>query len=295
METTLFQGLIIAAAVSLAATFVFLAVAKTGLVVTRRSRRRSAFAGAILLEAGHRFRQQMTSVDATTSVHLTAALMFLIVFLTVSFIRAPAPAMAVPSWAWVVGAIVVASGVSFIPYSVVRLLHQRARLVYVRDAHIAVGHALHGTSMRGSRVFHEVTVGRVVIDHVVVGSSGVYAVNVVVRTRRRAMFAREARYASLDNDGLDFDGAKDTAAVASSLRKAGQLSAMLSKVTTEPVKARSVIAVPGWRVGGPSQDHILLVNEKNLVMLTGWTSKESYLMDEDVEQIIKYLSNRCRA
>ena len=292
METTFFQGLIMAAAVSLIATFIFLAVAKTGLLVTRKSKRRSAFAGTILFEAGHRFRQQMSTVDATTSVHATAALMFLIVFLTVAIIRAPAITM--PPWAWLVGAMIVTSGVCFIPYSVVRLLHERAQLAYVRDAHIAIGHALHGTSMRGSRVFHDVSAGRLVIDHVVVGSSGVYAVSVVVRSKHRGMFSREAGCASLKNDSLDFDGTKDPAAVAHSVRIATHLSAALSKVTTEPVKVRSVIAVPGWRVGGPSPEHMLLVNEKNLVMLTGWTSKDSYLMDDDVDQVIKYLSQCCR-
>lgn len=294
MDTTLFQGIIIAAAVSLIATFAFLAVARTGLIFTRKAKRRSAFAGAILYEAGHRFRQQMSSVDATTSVHLTAGLMFLIVFLTVSIIKMPTPGMAVPSWVWVLGAIAVAVGMCFIPYSLLKLLHQRSRLTYVRDAHIAIGHALHGTSLRGSRVFHEVTMGSLVIDHVVVGLSGVYAVDVVVRGKRRGMFSTEAGCASLGDDALDFDGVKDTASVARSVRKASKLSIFLSKITNEPVKVKSVIAVPGWRVGGPSHDRLLLVNEKNLVMLTGWTSKDSYLMDDDVAQIIEHLSKCCR-
>ena len=295
MDTALLQGVIIAAAVSLLATFAFLAVAKTGLLFTRRSRRRSAFAGAILFEAGHRFRKKMNFVDASTSVHLTAGLVFLIVFLTVSLIETPTPAVPVPAWAWALGAVSVLAGICFIPYSLVRLLQQRSRLAYVRDAHMAIGHALQGTSLRGSRVFHDVTIGRTVIDHVVVSASGVYAVNVVVRRQRRRMFDREARYASLNDNALDFDGVKDQTSLAAALRRSSRLSAALTKVTAEPVKTRPVIAVPGWRVGGPSHDQLLLVNEKNLMMMTGWTDKDSYLMDEDVAQIIEHLSKCCRA
>ena len=40
-------------------------------------------------------------------------------------------------------------------------------------------------------------------------------------------------------------------------------------------------------------DKHLLVNEKNVVMLTGWTDPDTYLMDDDVTQIHDYLAPRC--
>jgi hypothetical protein len=46
-------------------------------------------------------------------------------------------------------------------------------------------------------------------------------------------------------------------------------------------------------VAATDSDNHLLVNEKNVVMLTGWTDPETYLMDDDVGQIHDYLAARC--
>ena len=71
------------------------------------------------------------------------------------------------------------------------------------------------------------------------------------------------------------------------------LSKELSKVIGHPIRVRSVIAVPGWNVAATDTDKHLLVNEKTVVMLAGWTDPDTYLMDDDVAQIHDYLAARC--
>ena len=51
-----------------------------------------------------------------------------------------------------------------------------------------------------------------------------------------------------------------------------------------------VIAVPGWEVVSQSSEDYLVVNESNLVMMSGWKDPSDYLLDEDVEQIHDYLN-----
>ena len=66
------------------------------------------------------------------------------------------------------------------------------------------------------------------------------------------------------------------------------------KVATLPNIVRSVIAIPGWNVASADSDNHLLVNKKNVVILTDWTDPDTtYLMDYDVVQIHKYLPPRC--
>lgn len=289
----LLQSIVTAASISLVATFAYLFVAKTGLALARRGWRRSPFAGEILYEAGHRFREQLRSLDSTYSLYLTALVVFVIVFVTTGLVQSPSRAVNMPAWGWVLGALLVAVGACSLLLTLVRVMRTRSRIAYVTDAHIAIGHALQRTLAKGNRIFHNVDAGDAVIDHVVVGINGVYAVNVAVRGKRGWLQRKPDGKVTLENNELTFDDIKDTAVINDSMKKISALSRTLTKATGQPIKVRSVIAVPGWQIGSQTNEHHLLVNEKNLIMLTGWTSKEAYLMDEDVEKIYAYLARCC--
>ena len=77
------------------------------------------------------------------------------------------------------------------------------------------------------------------------------------------------------------------------MNRVGSLSKELSKVLGRPIRVRSVIAVPGWNVASTDNGKHLLVNEKTVVMLTGWTDPDTYLMDDDVARIHDHLAARC--
>ena len=59
------------------------------------------------------------------------------------------------------------------------------------------------------------------------------------------------------------------------------------------VRVRSVIAIPGWEIESQVSDDYLVVNERNLVMLGGWKDQKDFLMNEDVAEIQKLMTNRC--
>jgi hypothetical protein len=176
-----------------------------------------------------------------------------------------------------------------IPFQIIKLKRARSRLAFRRSANIAVGHALQRIASRGYNVYHDVRVGSHVIDNVVIGAKGAYAVNVFVLGNQRARNGT----ARLDESNLVFGKIKTSAPVGVSVNRAGGLSKELSKVIGHPIRVRSVIAIPGWNVASTDSDKHLLVNEKNVVMLTGWTDPDTYLMDDDVTQIHDYLAPRC--
>jgi hypothetical protein len=55
-----------------------------------------------------------------------------------------------------------------------------------------------------------------------------------------------------------------------------------------------VIAIPGWQVEAQNGDGCLLVNERTLPMIRGWKNEADYLMDEDVEALLDYLTSNGR-
>ena len=54
-----------------------------------------------------------------------------------------------------------------------------------------------------------------------------------------------------------------------------------------------MITVPGWEIDSQNSDEYLIVNERNLAMLSGWKEQKDYLMNEDVDSIQKMLTERC--
>jgi hypothetical protein len=125
------------------------------------------------------------------------------------------------------------------------------------------------------------------IDNVIVGLHGVYAVTVVARQPGRNNRVK------LKGHTLKFANVKTPDSVARSGRKSEQLARELSKLTGHTIRVRSVISVPGWEVESQESGEYLVVNERNIAMLTGWKDQEDYLMNEDVEAIHKLLTERC--
>jgi hypothetical protein len=53
-----------------------------------------------------------------------------------------------------------------------------------------------------------------------------------------------------------------------------------------------VVAIPGWEIDAQGSEEHLLVNERNLAMMSGWKDQSDYLMNDDVEALHKLLTSR---
>lgn len=289
MDAEFYSRIFCALAVALAGSLVFIAAGYAWLALGSKLQRRSPFGEHILLEPGHRVRQSLQSLDGRYYLFLSSLLVYVLLLIVV-FALASNPLPYNPqAWVWLAlsGLIAVLSLV--LPFQVVKLKRARSRLAFRRTANIAVGHALQRIASRGYNVYHDVRVGNQTIDNVVIGAKGAYAVNVFVLGNNRAKNGT----ARLDDSSLIFGKAKTSAPVGVCVNRVGGLSKELSKVIGHPIRVRSVIAVPGWNVASTASDSHLLVNEKNVVMLTGWTDPDTYLMDDDVSQIHDFLAARC--
>lgn len=286
-------SLFCALAIALAGSLLFMAIGRGWLAVGAKLKRRSPFAGHILPEPGHRIRQNLESLDQRYYLCLASLLVY-VLLAVVSFVllqllhAGPPKSPDWGDWTWPALSVLAFAASLVLPYWTIKLKRARSRLSFRRSANVAVGHALQRIASRGYNVYHDVRIGNHVIDNVVVGAKGAYAVNVFVLGN-----ARKANGTVRMNDSsLAFGNAKTSAPVGVSVNRVSGLSKELSKVIGHPIRVRSVIAVPGWNVAATDTDKHLLVNEKTVVMLTGWTDSESYLMDDDVAQIDSFLATR---
>ena len=289
MDAELYSRIFCALAIALAGSLVFMAVGHAWMAVGAKIQRRNPFGELILLEPGHRVRQNLQNLDRHYYLCLAGLLVYFLFLVLALLLPSEPPFIDAPAWAWLAASVLIAVVSLLLPYRIVKLKQARVRLGFRRTASIAVGHALQRIASRGYNIYHDVRVGNQVIDNVVIGAKGAYAVNVFVLGKNRSKNGT----ARLDDSSLVFGKAKTSAPIGVSVNRVGGLSKELSKVIGHPIRVRSVIAVPGWNVASTESDKHLLVNEKNVVMLTGWTDPDTYLMDDDVAQIHDYLATRC--
>ncbi len=258
-------------------------------MIGAKLRRRNPFAEQIVFEPGHRARQNLQALDRRYFLLLSSLLVYVLLLVVAFALQSEPLPFEAPAWVWLALSVVVAVASLLLPYYVVKLKRARSRLAYRRTANIAVGHALQRIASRGYNVYNDVRVGNQIIDNVVIGAKGAYAVNVFVLGNG----GKKNATVRLNDSSLVFGNAKTSAPVGVSVNRVTGLSKELSRVIGHPIRVRSVIAVPGWNVAAADTEKHLIVNEKTVVMLTGWTDPDTYLMDDDVARIDDYLSARC--
>jgi hypothetical protein len=239
-----------------------------------------------MLEAAQRIRDKLAQLSHEQSVYLVSALVFTVVF-SIFYLVPPREMFEnVPRWQLILVLVLLVLAAAFFCYQIVRTVVAKRRLIFCRDASIATGHALQKISANQNRVFYDVPSAAGTIDNVVVGLQGIYTVSVIARKA-----GKNAR-ASLKGDRLSF-GDRKVVSVRRSAVKSAQLAKEIRHVTGHDIRVRSVIAIPGWEIDSQESSEFLVVNERNLAMLTGWKDQNDYLMNEDLEAVQQLLTKRC--
>ena len=285
MDIEAFSG---AATVALASTIFFLLVAKSWAALNRTVGSSPSFSDSIMHEAAQRFRDELERLSASQAIYLSGTLVFLVLFAAAYVLQARSLFDGYPAWQlWLqIGFLTLTAFVA--AWRLGRTILARREVKFVRDANVAVGHQLQQISAGANRVFHDVATSAGVVDHVLVGQTGVYAINVVARRGGKNASAR------LQDNAVRFSGRSDVISVVDLMASATRLEKEIAQILGHKVRVRSVIAVPGWEIGEQSSDKHLLVNERTIPMLRGWRDQSDYLMNEDVDALQRELTARCR-
>ena len=276
-----------AATVALACTAVFVLAAKSWQLLTRSLFSDPNFSDCIMREAAQRFRDELDHLSHTQSTYLGAGLVFVCIFGVAYALQAQQLFAGYPTWQLNIVVGTLATIAAFALYRLGRTTYSWQQVKFLRDANIAVGHQLQRLTSGYGRVYHDIPTSAGVIDHVIVGQSGIYAVNVIARRRARAGKVR------LRENQLVFIPSGAKLSIVDIKAKTTRLEREFGNLLKHTVRVRSVIAVPGWQVTGQSEGH-LVVNENNLPMLSGWKDQADYLMNEDVDVLQNQLTSRCK-
>lgn len=161
-----------------------------------------------------------------------------------------------------------------------------------------VGEELNQLLADGFQVFHDIPLQGYNVDHVIVGPTGVFAVETNTRRRARARTRAKALVPSeqrvrYDGDTLIWPSGKDTGPVDQALFNARSLGHWLSSSTGEPVKAQGIVTLPGWSVDDSDQHRVWTSNPKRIKSLV--TSHEvGRLSAPQIQRIAQQLTERGR-
>ncbi|HEX9853121.1 MAG TPA: hypothetical protein VGA68_08905 [Woeseiaceae bacterium] len=276
-----------AVTIAMLSSALFLLVAGAWQSLNRAPSSSNRFSHSIMYEAAQRFRDQFDALTRKQSVYLASLLVFLVIF-SAAFLLGPERLFhGLPEWQLlaVLGIVAIAAVYGIYRFVVVAL--QRRKVEFLRDANIATGHGLQRLTSNQSRIFHDVPCATGVVDNVIVGVHGMYAVCVVAKRPGKDNRVR------LNGEQLAFAPGSEVISVAECGKRTAQLAREVRKLVGHDIQLRPVIAVPGWEIDSQASDEYLVVNERNLSMLRGWKDQKDYLLNEDVDQIQKMLTERC--
>ena len=277
-----------AATVALASTILFLLIAKSWSALSRTVGSTPNFAESIMHEAAQRFRDELQRHSSSQAIYLSGTLVFLVLFAAAYLLQAGSLFAGYPAWQLWMQIVFLAVAALFAGWRLLRTILAYRQVRFVHDANVAVGHQLQQISTGANRVFHDVKTSAGVVDHVLVGQTGVYAINVVARR------APKNGNALLKNNNVAFTNRDEQVSVVDITASALRLEKEISRLLGHKIRVRSVIAVPGWNIGEQASEKHLLVNERTIPMLRGWRDQSDYLMNEDVDALQKELTARCR-
>ncbi len=276
-----------AATVALTSTIVFLLIAKFWSALSRSVGSGPNFAESIMHEAAQRFRDELDRLSASQSIYLGGALVFGVLFSAAYVLQAQELFAGYPDWQLYLQLAFLFLTAAFAVYQLSNTIIARRQVKFLRDANVAIGHQLQQISSGVTRVFHDVETSAGVVDHVVIGQTGIYAINVVAKRAGRSGSVR------VEGNELLFSNASDGESIVDICARTTRLQKEFQALLGHNVRVRSVIAAPGWEIDEQSSDRHLLVNERNVAMLKGWRDNSDHLMNEDVEALQKELTAKC--
>ncbi len=181
----------------------------------------------------------------------------------------------------------------YFAYRLFKLSAKKAQLRLGLEAEQAVGEELNQLMRAGYWVFHDLQADHHNVDHVVVGKTGVFAVETKGRSKRLNKTGKFEYNLRFDGETLHFPNWTENEPVNQVKRQATSLQSELNSAVGAKFKVKPVLAIPGWFVKTTAKTDVMLINGKNCLKLFEGT--KGYALDDQlVERIVYQLERRCR-
>jgi hypothetical protein len=259
----------------------------------RRAQRRSPIGIDLLRPAGHTIREQLE--EASTDLIWDILVLSVIPLLLLATYLAQVQVQSLGR-ASHVGWIYLAAAIACIAWMIRKLVKAGERLDHLRagfDAELAVGQELDQLMRTGAAVYHDFPADGFNIDHIVISSHGVFAVETKGYTKPGDMSGKEAARVTFDGKALKFPTWTTSEPIEQADRQAQWLSKWASSATGEKVLAWPVVALPGWFVERTGRSIVRVYSGRALGSLLNSGSGLS-IAPQALQRIAHQVELRCR-
>jgi hypothetical protein len=180
---------------------------------------------------------------------------------------------------------------AYCAWKVFSLISLRTKYRVGFDAESAAGQELNQLMRSGFWVFHDFPADKFNIDHIVIGKSGVFA----VETKGRSKPANPDMKSEVIFDGnkLTFPDWEERKPIDQAVRQAKWLEDWLSNSVGKKVNVQPVLTLPGWFITNRSKNGIAVINGRNCEAF--FTANRSAELPESLLTRIAYqVEQRCR-
>ncbi|OIQ85621.1 nuclease-related domain protein [mine drainage metagenome] len=155
----------------------------------------------------------------------------------------------------------------------------------------AVADHLQPLERAGYRVFHDVPVASFNIDHVVVGPTGLFAIE--TKTRRTPAGSPETRRRTVEFDGqlIHYPGSSDRYGIDQAIRNRDALRALLHERLAAELPVSGILALPGWFVVEKGLAEVRVMSPQMIPALI--TTASPALPREFLPRVVTLLSDLC--
>jgi hypothetical protein len=142
-------------------------------------------------------------------------------------------------------------------------------------------------------IYHDVPFEGFNLDHVLVGSRGIFAVETKAR-RKPVDNSGEKKYRVLfDGKFLQWPWGSDQHGIEQAKNNAKTLAAWLSSATAENVRVTPILALPGWMVDRKAACNVIhVLNPKEIYGVC--SSQPEKISDQQIQRICHQLDQKCR-
>ncbi|HLX71402.1 MAG TPA: nuclease-related domain-containing protein [Verrucomicrobiae bacterium] len=157
----------------------------------------------------------------------------------------------------------------------------------------AMGEQLQTLALQGYRIFHDIPGnGLWNIDHVAVGSGGIFAIETKCYSKKPSRNGRKDHEAEFNGEVIRFPWGDDAGAPIQARAAAKWLGNFLSSAVGERVATQPIVALPGWYVTLKANSDLKVLSGKQV---PGYiNSMPEILTPKLIQQIAHQLDQRCR-
>lgn len=159
-----------------------------------------------------------------------------------------------------------------------------------------VGEALEALRFKGFQIFHDVPASEAQpifhLDHVIIGSTGIFAIQTKSRTRGTPRPGFPEHKIIFDGQKLVYPWGDDFQGLEIARDRAIWLESWIAQILGRQVPVQAILVFPGWWVEEHAINTVRVLNPKQIAAVVNRNTP--MLTEEQVELVTKQLETRCR-